>query len=825
MAATFRSVVLGQHEIAAIVFAFQFGLYEDVRPAFRACHQLVEFVGNEYECDVSFHTAFAPDAAPEGGYTLFRASYYNLRPRQRDARFPLHVAIAEGCVQLTKRMLRCRPDLASRDAIILAFMKNRLEIVELLLDEREKVPELHQGDDIARTNTTTAERDLRHPSNFLSEMLVRADTRGVDLLQHFGPRPTDFGTVSKMLAIARATLENATLALNVFPWLTYPRLLDYVAARGFVPLVQSLHERGLECSTDAMNAAAAHGHLDVVRFLHLHRREGCTTNAMDMAAALGHVEVVQFLHVNRTEGCTSYALDCATRNGHLDVVRFLVENRAEGASPNILNDAAGNGHLDVVQYLHTLGSFGCTVAAVDDAAKNGHLEVVTFLLTNRSEGCSRDVVVRNALKSGHLRTAEYLLSLGYPLPTSVFVTGKKNLRKPEMVGVVQLLLAHGVPCDQHWIVQASAVNNVPLVRFLHAHTDPSAHPYAISVAIRGKAWDVAALSCGAVDVVSRMLQRQPELRHDNLLDLAVPNHNTDALQYLLTAGIGKPRACLVKIAGRRRHWTASKLVLPYCMDASNHLDNVLFLLKLYEESADRARTLELIKPALACHARKASQTVEFASSVAARATTLLQTDGVVDGALALVISHLCATDTDVTTARLTSLVDLVVDDELQTQLHRLPEIAVLVFEFQFGVCGDVRQALRACDALVEYDRSSYVSFPTVIAPHAAWEGSTRSFGAPGYWLCNCQRGARHVPIYEGFARLAKRLVLHSLATEGAMVVFALLENRCAVVKFEMEQRTNVSGLRRGVHTQKRTSLHANHAEGAILCALLHPCHR
>ncbi|EQC33939.1 hypothetical protein SDRG_08620 [Saprolegnia diclina VS20] len=59
---TFRSIV-GQPEIASMVFAFQFGLYEDVRPAFLACNELVEFADRRatYEGDVSFR--MAPTAA------------------------------------------------------------------------------------------------------------------------------------------------------------------------------------------------------------------------------------------------------------------------------------------------------------------------------------------------------------------------------------------------------------------------------------------------------------------------------------------------------------------------------------------------------------------------------------------------------------------------------------------------------------------------------------------------------------------------------------------------------------------------------------------
>ncbi|EQC33887.1 hypothetical protein SDRG_08568 [Saprolegnia diclina VS20] len=127
MATTFTSAVLGQPDIAAIVFAFQFGLYEDVRPAFDACNELVEFNAGQrsYECDASFGQAFAPPV---------ECPWHD--------RLPLHMAIYQGLLPLTKRILHCRPDLASEDAILLAFLRNYLDIVEFLLNERATMPEL-----------------------------------------------------------------------------------------------------------------------------------------------------------------------------------------------------------------------------------------------------------------------------------------------------------------------------------------------------------------------------------------------------------------------------------------------------------------------------------------------------------------------------------------------------------------------------------------------------------------------------------------------------------------------------------------------------------
>ncbi len=45
-----------------------------------------------------------------------------------------------------------------------------------------------------------------------------------------------------------------------------------------------------------MDGAAAHGHLDVLTWLHEHRVEGCTFEALDQAAGNGHLNILLFLH-------------------------------------------------------------------------------------------------------------------------------------------------------------------------------------------------------------------------------------------------------------------------------------------------------------------------------------------------------------------------------------------------------------------------------------------------------------------------------------------------------------------------------------------------
>ncbi|KAG3158117.1 hypothetical protein PI126_g7988 [Phytophthora idaei] len=83
------------------------------------------------------------------------------------------------------------------------------------------------------------------------------------------------------------------------------------------------------CSSNAMDFAAANGHLEIGRWLHLNTSAGCTSDAMDLAAAGGHLNVLKWLRENRNEGCTVGAIEQTLSNG------FLASSTIPRASPPI----------------------------------------------------------------------------------------------------------------------------------------------------------------------------------------------------------------------------------------------------------------------------------------------------------------------------------------------------------------------------------------------------------------------------------------------------------------------------------------------------------
>ncbi|ETI33302.1 hypothetical protein L914_19243, partial [Phytophthora nicotianae] len=138
----------------------------------------------------------------------------------------------------------------------------------------------------------------------------------------------------------------------------------------------------LWAKSHAIDLAAAHGHLAVIQWLHMHRKEGCTANAMDGAATYGHLHVVQWLQENRDEGCTTVAMDAAASNGHMSILQYLQINRSEGCSASIMDGPAKKGDLNMLKWLHENRADWCTNWILKYAVYSGHLGTICWLLVH-----------------------------------------------------------------------------------------------------------------------------------------------------------------------------------------------------------------------------------------------------------------------------------------------------------------------------------------------------------------------------------------------------------------------------------------------------------
>ncbi|GLE04940.1 hypothetical protein PINS_up013921 [Pythium insidiosum] len=300
--------------------------------------------------------------------------------------------------------------------------------------------------------------------------------------------------------------------------------LDVAAANGHLEVVQFLHEHSAEGgSIAAMDGAARHGHLAVVEFLDSHRDEGCTTAAMDDAAAHGHLEVVKYLHERRSEGCTTAAMDLAAEHGHLDVIKFLHTNRHEGCTTSAMDGAASRGHLEVVRFLHEHRDEGCTVAAMNRAATNGHLDVVRFLQAHRTEGAT-ERAMDGAAAHGHIEIVRFLHETRDEGCTEVAMDEAASKGHLEVVRFLHERRDEG--CTASAMDGAAGHGHLAILQFLHEHRTEGCTTLAMDEAAKN----------GHLHVLQFLKQHRTEGHTARAIDGATRNNHVAVVHFLIQHG-------------------------------------------------------------------------------------------------------------------------------------------------------------------------------------------------------------------------------------------------------------------------------------------------
>ncbi|KAH9111082.1 hypothetical protein LEN26_013550 [Aphanomyces euteiches] len=463
--------VLAEQPLFLLIAQFQFGVFLDVRHRFAEAKHMVScllvFQGyrvQEYTFPRTFRRA---DLLHNNRLDI---DHLCLHDQHIDTRLPLHFAIFEGDLTAAKRIIHCRPDLLTRDALRCATKHNRLAIVQLLLTMRDRYLE----DETERIDSCRTQLEVRKTT-----------------------------------------------------------LLDAAAGIGNLDLIHQFVHLGLdECSDYATYISAVKGHLHVIKYLHVHRPEAFTAYTLDGASYGRHLEVIRFLLEHRQEGCSTQAgdaimtfcdlpvaqmlvgrrlttwtmdhwhetnrdpldplvnngrwisalskgrvddlksfveghgragkltklvsvatvdvieylssIDCpldklqpatvavaralhahgvdfsamnfsvAAKTNNVDLLAFLHTLHPDISLPlDLIETAAGRGHLDLVRYLYENGLGRSTTAAMSQAARNGHLEVVKFLSLHRPEGCNIESAMAEAARSGHLDVVQFLNTSGY----------------------------------------------------------------------------------------------------------------------------------------------------------------------------------------------------------------------------------------------------------------------------------------------------------------------------------------------------------------------------------------------------------------------------
>lgn len=172
--------------------------------------------------------------------------------------------------------------------------------------------------------------------------------------------------------------------------------MDNAASNGHLNVVQWLNENRHEgCTSRAMDDAAGNGRLDILQYLtemHVHNNRNVLTSP---DANVDTLDIRNITTVSGTPVITSRAIDLAAEHGHIDVLKFIrarynsylttihnvnMTNNHTLIGPSRLafDLAAGNGHLEVLEFLVENYENLCSVASIELAARSGHVHVLQW---------------------------------------------------------------------------------------------------------------------------------------------------------------------------------------------------------------------------------------------------------------------------------------------------------------------------------------------------------------------------------------------------------------------------------------------------------------
>lgn len=273
-------------------------------------------------------------------------------------------------------------------------------------------------------------------------------------------------------------------------WRNRKAPVDFCAV-GLVEALEILVDRGAIIGADCVRAAAAHGHLNVLRFLVARgialdvaprRRMGAVRayggparpapsppSALLTAVSAGHADIVSFLcECGMTAGGGIALIDRASTSGHLAIVELLhrMASPRHEATTSAMDNAAAGGYLDIVQFLHANRREGCTKGAMDGAAAAGHLAVVRWLHENRTEGCTTNAM-DYAASGGHTATVRWLHENRTEGCTACAMDWAAAGGHQDAVRFLHANRSEG--CTTDAMDRAAANDHFGIVRFLHAN--------------------------------------------------------------------------------------------------------------------------------------------------------------------------------------------------------------------------------------------------------------------------------------------------------------------------------------------------------------------
>jgi hypothetical protein len=306
------------------------------------------------------------------------------------------------------------------------------------------------------------------------------------------------------------------------------------AATGNLPLLEwfASFDRILEyypISKSLTEAAARHGHLEVLQWAVNNGAGMWNDTHIELAASNGHLHVLEWFgetdrirRFYRREGvCVA-----AAENGHLDALRWLRRPGASFAWDELAcARAAANGHLEVLQWARANGCpWGAGQLVIREAAANGRLDILQWA---RAQGCAwHKDACESAADGGHLEVLKWAIANGCPQDTDLCYAASRGGHLDVVVWAREN--GYGFPWDKWTVVHAVFSGNVELVEWVVANGCPRVDLVRTSFAC-------GAARRGHLSVLRWLVHRGARINEDTFA-AAAEGGSLDACRLLLDAG-------------------------------------------------------------------------------------------------------------------------------------------------------------------------------------------------------------------------------------------------------------------------------------------------
>ncbi|KAH9100552.1 hypothetical protein Ae201684P_006749 [Aphanomyces euteiches] len=153
---------------------------------------------------------------------------------------------------------------------------------------------------------------------------------------------------------------------------------------GLLDVVKYIHENcpEVQFQQSDMDDAAAVGDLEMVRFLHEHRKEGCTTAAMNSAVYYGHIEYLMESYKDKDwDSLFDEHGRLPANSMSLMIFNYLIDNYSGFEDGRMLFHAIVYGEVKLLDHINQRGKLtACDIeAALENAQRHYKPEMVKYL--------------------------------------------------------------------------------------------------------------------------------------------------------------------------------------------------------------------------------------------------------------------------------------------------------------------------------------------------------------------------------------------------------------------------------------------------------------